>query len=109
MKEQGCIQGEVNGVLKNILIDTGAEISLISDIIFNHVKEKSILTHSDIDLYTANGISISTLGKADIELNTGNRTFKHTVAVVTNFSYKLLLGKTFCSKTRRFSTFPAFA
>ena len=39
-------------------------------------------------------------GKADIELTTGNRTCRHTVAVVKHFSHNFLLRKNFLLKNK---------
>ena len=82
IKEQGYVQGEINGIKTAMLIDTGAEISLISSKLFNLFREQSVLIANDVDLYTANGTAMNVLGKTAIELRLNDRTFIHDVVVV---------------------------
>ena len=95
IKEQGYVQGEINGIKTAMLIDTGAEISLISSKLFNLFREQSVLIANDVDLYTANGTAMNVLGKTAIELRLNDRTFIHDVVVVEHCSYNFLLGRDF--------------
>ena len=68
IKEQGYIQGDINGINTVILIDTRPEVSLLTNVLFSRIKEKPALIQNDVDLSMANGTSMSVLGKATIEL-----------------------------------------
>ena len=94
IKEQGYVQDDINGIKTIILIDSGAEISLLSNVLFNQIKEKPVFIQNDIDLFTANGTSMSVLGKTTIELRLNDRAFEHVV-VVEDCSYNFLLGQDF--------------
>ena len=95
IKEQGYVKSEINGIKTAMLIDTGAEISLISSKLFNLFREQSALIANDVDLYTANGTAMSVLGKTAIELRLNDRTFIHDVVVVEHCSFHFLLGTDF--------------
>ena len=90
IKEQGNVQGEINGIKRAMLIDTGAEISLISSKMFNLFREQSALIANDVDLYTANSTVMSVLGETAIKLRLNDRTFIHDVVVFEHCSYNFL-------------------
>jgi predicted aspartyl protease len=61
------IKAKVNGVITNLLIDTGATVTLISTGFIKDMSNMPTLTPSQRDILTANGESLKVAGKTIIE------------------------------------------
>ena len=68
------IRAKVNGVITNLLIDTGATVTLISTVFFKDMSNMPTLSSSQRDILTANGESLKVAGKTIIEIQSD--TFK---------------------------------
>ena len=75
-------------------------MSFLSSVLFNQIKEKPLLVQNDVDLFTANGTSMSVLGKTTIKLRLNDRAFEHVVVVIEHCSYNYLLEKDFLSQNK---------
>ena len=95
IKQQGYVAGYVNGISTLLLINTGADISLMSTAIYDQITEKRELREDSIDLFSANGTLLSSIGTSDLFIKLDNRVFKRSVVLVDNFSYYFILGKDF--------------
>ena len=81
------------------LIDTGAEVSIISDRVFHNLQRHSKLqTNVNLELQCANGNPLQVLGVASLDFKIGNKIFKHHFYVVKNLSRNCLLGNDFLEK-----------
>ena len=78
-----------------MLVDTGADISLMSKVIYDQIVDKPEQVEDNVDLFSVNGLSLSSLGKWEFFVKLENRVYKHTVVVVENFWYDFILGKDF--------------
>ena len=67
-KQQGYIVGFLNGFSTLLLIDTGADISLMSKEIYDLLVDKLELHDVNIDLFGASGTLWFTVGKSDFLL-----------------------------------------
>ena len=63
--------------------------------IYDQLADKPELCAVDIDLFSASGTLLSSVGKSDLFITLNNCVFKHTVVVIENFSYDFILGKDF--------------
>jgi predicted aspartyl protease len=68
------IKAKVNGVITNLLIDTGATVTLISTGFFKDMNNKPTLSPSQRDILTANRESLKVAGKIIIDIQSD--TFK---------------------------------
>ena len=88
------IKAKVNGVNTNLLIDTGATVTLISTSFFKDMNNMPTLSPSQRDILTANGESLKVAGKTIIEIQSDN--FKClNEAVVADINVDGILGLDF--------------
>jgi predicted aspartyl protease len=88
------IKAKVNGVITNLLIDTGATVTLISTGFFKDMNNMPTLSPSQRDILTANGESLKVAGKTNIEIQSD--TFKCLIeAVVADIKVDGILGLDF--------------
>ena len=88
------INAKVNGVITNLLIDTGATVTLISTVFFKDMSNMPTLSPSQGDILTANGESLKVAGKTIIEIQSDN--FKClNEAVVADINVDGILGLDF--------------
>ena len=109
IKQQGYIEGFVNDVGIKMLIDTGAEITLIAKEMFDQIADKPLLLKCNCQLYAANGTPLTVLGQAAFNIKLNDHSFVHTVMVIDGFSYEFLLGKDFLIKNKAAVDFGNFA
>jgi predicted aspartyl protease len=85
------IKAKVNGVITNLLIDTGATVTLISTGFIKDMSNMPTLSPSQRDILTANGESLKVAGKTIIEIQSDN--FKClNEAVVADINVDGILG-----------------
>ena len=88
------INAKVNGVITNLLIDTGATVTLISAGFFKDMSNMPTLSPSQGDILTANGESLKVASKTIIEIQSDN--FKClNEAVVADINVDGILGLDF--------------
>ena len=78
-----------------MFIDTGADISLTSKVIYDQIVDQPELVQDNVDLFSVNGTSLPSLGKSEFVIKLESRVYRHTVVVVENFSYDFILRKDF--------------
>ena len=100
VKQQGYVQGLVEGITTNLLIDTGADLSVLSYGIYELIEDKPQLNKSNICMFTANGSPLNVLGIAECMIDLNGRVFTHTVVVVKDFTFEFLLGKDFLTQNK---------
>ena len=99
MKQQGYVQGLVEGTT-NLLIDTGADLPVLSHRIYELIKDKPQLNKTNICMFTANGSPLNVIGIAECMIDLNGRVFTHTVVVVKDFTFEFLLGKDFLTQNK---------
>ena len=88
------IKAKVNAVITNLLIDTGATVTLISTGFIKDMSNMPTLSPSQRDILTANGESLKVAGKTIIEIQSDN--FKClNEAVVADINVDGILGLDF--------------
>ena len=89
-----CIQGEINGTPTDILVDTGAGQTLISEwhatieLGLNPVDDKN-----ETGLVGAGGSPLDVRGSVNVQFKVGNACFSHTVMVVRGLQCDCILGR----------------
>ena len=109
------LKAELNGQLTNVLLDSGAGVSIIDERSLNRLKGSAAISNLDEDLIDASGNKMDIVGKVCIKvLIKGSRqpVFHEFRVVNTNRCTNILLGrdflKRFGSVTFDFETFLAF-
>ena len=80
------------------LVDSGSDISIISNAVFRKIPKKFILSSSKANLSpltSASGHSISPIARAQVRLSIANIPCVVTFVVIQNFRFGLLLGSDF--------------
>ena len=77
------------------LVDSGAEISLISQKVFNNLKYPVPLRRKRVQLQAANGSSLNVLGSVDLDFKLGGLKLTHSFTVVSNLNRNIILGRDF--------------
>ncbi|GFV82269.1 hypothetical protein TNCV_2791671 [Trichonephila clavipes] len=75
------IMGHVNELPCNMIIDTGANVSIIRNDLAQKLKEKLIWTPPRVVLQTVTGEKIDIHGKLKVKIKFGNTTYQHAVYV----------------------------
>ncbi|GFU71105.1 retrovirus-related Pol polyprotein from transposon 412 [Trichonephila clavipes] len=75
------IMGHVNELPCNIIIDTGANVSIIRNDLAQKLKEKLIWTPPRVVLQTVTGEKIDIHGKLKVKIKFGDTTYQHAVYV----------------------------
>ena len=90
------MEARVGGENINILLDGGADCSLIDWKFFQSICTNEIL-HKDTEIYItgASNVPLTVKGRANVLIKFENCEFYQTVMVVQDFTKKLLLGKDF--------------
>lgn len=88
------IKGRINNYPGNILIDSGAQISLINEKYLNKIKGKSvpILPSKNISITTANNSQYKVQSQAYINISMQKMEFTACVFVVKDLIYDVVLG-----------------
>ncbi|GFV52414.1 retrovirus-related Pol polyprotein from transposon 412 [Trichonephila clavipes] len=75
------IMGHVNELSFNMIIDTGANVSIIRNDLAQKLKEKLIWTPPRVVLQTVTGEKIDIHGKLKVKIKFGDTTYQHAVYV----------------------------
>ncbi|GFW01317.1 retrovirus-related Pol polyprotein from transposon 412 [Trichonephila clavipes] len=75
------IMGHVNELPCNMIIDTGANVSIIRNDLAQKLKEKLIWTPPRVVLQTVTGENIDIHGKLKVKIQFGDTTYQHAVYV----------------------------
>ncbi|GFX73502.1 retrovirus-related Pol polyprotein from transposon 412 [Trichonephila clavipes] len=75
------IMGQVNELPCNMIIDTGANVSIIRNDLAQKLKEKLIWTPPRVVLQTVTGEKIDIHGKLKVKIRFGDTTYQHAVYV----------------------------
>jgi hypothetical protein len=88
------VDAEINKYAVEVLVDTGATVSLISERKVNDLKlNKTIKPWQQGPVKTANGNPLDILGVIDITARIGDAEIEYQAIVVVNLSRGLILGK----------------
>ena len=83
---------------KKALIDTGAEISVVSESLFKELSETTrtgLRTGSKVNCKGASGERLNGLGEVELRFSIGARTFKHQFQVIRSLKAPVILGTDF--------------
>ncbi|CAC5412259.1 unnamed protein product [Mytilus coruscus] len=88
------LKAKVNGIITDLLIDTGATVTVISTKMFQKMLNMPNLIPTERDIITANGDSLHMSGKTELEIETDK--FKNTnTAIVADINVDCILGLDF--------------
>ncbi|GFU45006.1 retrovirus-related Pol polyprotein from transposon 412 [Trichonephila clavipes] len=88
------IMGHVNELPCNMIIDTGANVSIIRNDLAQKLKEKLLWTPPRVVLQTVTGEKIDIHGKLKVKIKFGDTTYQHAV-YVADIADPLILGLDF--------------
>ncbi|KFM62548.1 hypothetical protein X975_20006, partial [Stegodyphus mimosarum] len=91
------INGHIDGVPCSMIIDTGANVTIIRKDLAQKFKDKLIWTPSCVTLETASGEKIDVEGKLNVNITFGSATYHHT-AYVADITDPCILGLDFLRK-----------
>ncbi|VDI32101.1 Hypothetical predicted protein [Mytilus galloprovincialis] len=88
------LKAKVNGIITDLLIDTGATVTVISTKMFKKMSNMPYLIPTERDILTASGHSLHVSGKTELEIETD--TFKCiSAAIVADINVDCILGLDF--------------
>ncbi|CAG2249214.1 unnamed protein product [Mytilus edulis] len=88
------LKAKVNGIITDLLIDTGATVTVISTKMFKKMSNMPSLIPTERDILTASGHSLHVSGKTELEIETD--TFKCiNAAIVADINVDCILGLDF--------------
>ncbi|CAC5368128.1 Retrovirus-related Pol polyprotein from transposon 412 [Mytilus coruscus] len=88
------LKAKVNGIITDLLIDTGATVTVISAKMFQKMSNMPNLIPTERDIITANGDSLHVSGKTELEIETDK--FKCTnTAIDADINVNCILGLDF--------------
>ncbi|GBO23546.1 hypothetical protein AVEN_216606-1 [Araneus ventricosus] len=90
-------EGFICGIPCLMLVDTGADITLVKTDLAQKLKEKFIYTAPNISLKTATGEKAKIHGKLDATIECGSRKFQHRI-YVADITDPCILGLDFLQK-----------
>ena len=73
------------------LIDTGAEVSLVSEKVIEKINPKPKLSRRKVALQSVSGEALFVKGITDLEFKVGNQKFVHTCQVVRGLNRNFIL------------------
>ena len=79
-------------------MDTGSELTLISQKTYENLAYKPELKRTNITLQSANGSSIRVLGAIDLNFKISGLKLTHNFIVVSNLNRNIILGRDFLVK-----------
>ncbi|GBN32418.1 hypothetical protein AVEN_169512-1 [Araneus ventricosus] len=91
------LEGSICGIPCLMLVNTGANVTLVRTDLAQKMKEKFIYTASNISLKTANGEKAEIHGKLDAAIECGSRKFQHRI-YVDDITDPCILGLDFLQK-----------
>ena len=75
------------------LVDTGAEVSVISERVYRSLRPKPELIKKKINLQAANGSPLHIVGSTRLHVKIGNQLTPHDFFIVRNLSRNFILGR----------------
>ena len=84
---------KISGINYRALVDTGAEVSVISSKVYKNIQPKPELQTKDVQLRTANGSSLYIKGLCRLQVQIGSQSTPHDFFVVTNLNRNVILGR----------------
>ena len=93
-----CIVFKVGKQRYRSLIDTGAEVSLISEVAYSKLVPKPKIVRDSLHLQSVSGQSLDVKGKAEITFTVGDNSFSHQFYVVAGLSRNFILGNDWLDK-----------
>ena len=75
------------------LVDTGAEVSIISSRVYEALRPKPSLSKNKMKLQTANGSPLRMEGLVGLEIKIGSQSIFQNCCVVRNLNRKIILGR----------------
>lgn len=91
------VKALIHSVNTNLLVDTGATLSVLSSRVYETIKSKPVLFHTDQVVSSASGTNLTVLGKTLININMGDTTYTQEV-IVTDLSVDGVIGLDFMKK-----------
>ncbi|GBN53348.1 hypothetical protein AVEN_221597-1 [Araneus ventricosus] len=91
------LKGYICGIQCLMLVDTGANVTLLRTDLAQKLKEQLIYTASNISLKTATGEKTEIRGKLDASIESGSRKFHHRI-YVADITDPCILGLDFLQK-----------
>lgn len=95
-KQSLFVSGILGGLEIDILVDTGAAVSLVSERVYRKINMK--LTEGHDNIVGACGEPMFVLGQANCALKLGRQTIGHNFYIVRDLNYECLLGVDFLRK-----------
>ena len=80
------------------MIDTGAEVSLVSEKVIEKINPKPKLSRRKVALQSVSGEALFVKGSTDLEFKVGNQKCVHTFQVVRGLNRNFILGTDWMSK-----------
>jgi len=87
------VKAKVNGLEVNLLVDTGATVTLISKELYERMKDP-VKTQMNRDIYSAGGEKLNIFGKTVVDVEIG-KLLASSVAVIADISIDGILGLDF--------------
>ena len=84
---------KIGGVRYKALLDTGAEVSIISSKLYNALPSKPTLYQKKMKLLAANGTSLKVEGVIQLELQVGSQCVSQECVVIKDLNRLMLLGR----------------
>ena len=83
----------IGGRRHRALVDTGAEVSVISYRIYESFRPRPELQKKDVKSRTANGSPLQVDGLSHLQVQIGNQSTPHNFIVVRNLNRNIILGR----------------
>ena len=77
------------------LVDSGAEISLISNQVYDNLKYSVPIQRKKVLLQSVNGGRLNSLGSVDLDIKVAGLRLKQIFVVVTDLNRHVILGRDF--------------
>ena len=82
------------------LIDTGSQLTILNESVFQNMRVKPLLNPSKVVLNSANGSSLQVKGEAEITFKIRGMKLTHKFVIVSDLSRSVILGRDFLVKTK---------
>ncbi|KAK3083976.1 hypothetical protein FSP39_006179 [Pinctada imbricata] len=90
------VKAFINGLQANLLIDTGATVSLVSNVVYGNISASSKTSVSPVDanILSANGTPLQVIGKTKLDIKLDNRVWCQE-AIIADVNVDGILGMDF--------------
>ena len=93
-----CISIQIGKQRYRALVDTGAEISIVSEKIVNRFFPRPNIAKTTAALYAVDGGKLKVAGQVTLEFKIGAKKFSHTFIIVRDLERPFLIGTDFMQK-----------